>query len=143
MRAFKHLVVHVLDCGLSFGDFEEISQFLVRLRVRVKVHLGVLLQLFVGFMLLLSPCEFAFGQLLVHFLKESWLSRLNLFLVRSHFPLKLLLRLLPFSLLLLKDVKKGETLRVFRLSSLLHFFRLPFLTQKFCLAQLCLPDGRL
>ena len=143
MRAFKHLVVHVLDCGFSLGDLEELSQLLVGLGVRVEVHLGVLLQLFVGFVLLLSPCEFAFGQLLIHFLKESRLSRLYLPLMRSHLPLELLLRLLPFRLLLLKDVEKAETLILIRFLPLLRFFGQPFFPQEFSLAKLWLPYLRM
>ena len=72
MRALKHLVIHVLKCGLSFRDLEELSELLVRLCIWVKVHLGVLLQLLVRFVLFLSPCELPLRQLLIDLLKEGW-----------------------------------------------------------------------
>ena len=72
MRALKHLVIHVLKCGLSLRDLEELSELLVRLCIRIKVHLGVLLQLLMRFVLFLSPCELPLRQLLIDLLKEGW-----------------------------------------------------------------------
>lgn len=72
MRALKHLVIHVLKSGLSFRDLEEFSELLVRLCIRIKVHLGVLLQLLVRLVLFLSPCELPLRQLLIDLLKEGW-----------------------------------------------------------------------
>ena len=72
MSALKHLVVHVLEGRLCLGDLEELSELLVRLCVGIKVHLGVLLQLFVRLVLFFSPCELPLWQFLIDLLKEGW-----------------------------------------------------------------------
>ena len=128
MCTLKHLVIHVLHSRFSFRYLEEISEFIMRLCVRVEVHLCILLQLFVSLMFFLSPCEFTLRKLLIYLLKECWLSRFNFILMRAHLPLKLLLSLFSFGLFLLKDVKKSETIRVISLSSMFHFFCLSLLS---------------
>ena len=131
MRALKHLVIHVLKCGLSFWDLEELSELLVRLCIRIKVHLGVLLQLLIRLVLFLSPCELPFRQLLIDLLKEGWPAWVYFLLVGPLLALKLLLSLFPFRLLLVEYVKKVEVSLVPHPSLVCHFLLLPLLTHKF------------
>ena len=143
MRALKHLVVHVLKRGLGFGDLEELSELLVRLCVGIKVHLGVLLQLLVRLVLFLSPSELPLWQFLIDLLKEGWPTRVYFLLMGPLFALKLLLRLFPFRLLLVKYVEKVEVFLIPHPSLVCHFLFVPLLTQEFFWADLRFLNCRL